>query len=57
MTSGVKSDSHDYIVTGKKDLKFGIPIDEDVFHPVIDAAISSEWVNFMNFIFMLVHSY
>lgn len=46
ITPGVKSDSHDYIVTGKKDSKFGIPLDEDVFYPAIKDAIDSEWVNF-----------
>lgn len=46
ITPGVKSDSHDYIVTGKKDSKFGIPLDEDVFYPAIKDAIDSEWVDF-----------
>ncbi len=46
ITPGVKSDTHDYIVTGKKDSKFGIPLDEDIFYPAIKEAIDSEWVNF-----------
>ncbi|MGO1470202.1 MAG: diaminopimelate decarboxylase [Tissierella sp.] len=46
ITPGVKSDSHDYIVTGKKDSKFGIPLDDDVFYPAIKDAIDSDWVNF-----------
>lgn len=46
ITPGVKSDSHDYIVTGKKDSKFGIPLDEDVFYPAIKDALDSEWVDF-----------
>ena len=46
ITPGVKSDTHDYIVTGKKDSKFGIPLDEDVFYPAIKDAIDSEWVDF-----------
>ncbi len=46
ITPGVKSDSHDYIVTGKKDSKFGIPLDEDVFYKAIKDAIESEWVDF-----------
>lgn len=46
ITPGVKSDSHDYIVTGKKDSKFGIPLDEEVFYPAIKDAIDSEWVDF-----------
>ena len=46
ITPGVKSDSHDYIVTGKKDSKFGIPLDEDVFYPAIKDALDSKWVDF-----------
>ena len=42
VTPGVKSDSHDYIVTGKKDSKFGIPLDDEVIMPQIKAAIDSE---------------
>lgn len=51
VTPGVKSDSHDYIVTGKKDSKFGIPLDEEVIYPAIESAINSEYVNFMGFHF------
>lgn len=51
VTPGVKSDSHDYIVTGKKDSKFGIPLDEEVIYPAIEAAINSDYVNFMGFHF------
>lgn len=47
ITPGIKVDSHDYIVTGKKDSKFGFPLDEDVIFPAIQAAIASEYVNFM----------
>lgn len=47
ITPGVKSDSHDYIVTGKKDSKFGIPLDEDVIYPQIEAAIRSEYVELL----------
>lgn len=46
VTPGVKSDSHDYIVTGKKDSKFGIPLDDDVILPQIKAAIDSEYIDF-----------
>lgn len=46
ITPGVKSSSHDYIVTGKKDSKFGIPLDDDVVMPQIKAAIDSEYVEF-----------
>lgn len=47
ITPGVKSDSHDYIVTGKKDSKFGIPLDSEIIFPAIEQAIKSELVNFM----------
>lgn len=46
ITPGVKSSSHDYIVTGKKDSKFGIPLDEDVIMPQVKAAIDSKYVDF-----------
>ena len=45
ITPGVKSSTHDYIVTGKKDSKFGIPLDDDVFLPQIKAAIDSKYVD------------
>ena len=51
ITPGVKSSSHDYIVTGKKDSKFGIPLDDEVVFPQIEAAINSEYVNFYGFHF------
>lgn len=47
VTPGVAADSHDYIVTGKKDSKFGIPLDEDVFYPEVERAIKSEYVDFL----------
>lgn len=46
VTPGVKSSSHDYIVTGKKDSKFGIPLDDDVILPQVKAAIDSPYVEF-----------
>lgn len=46
ITPGVDSHTHDYITTGKKDSKFGIPLDEDVIYPAIKAAINSPYVNF-----------
>lgn len=46
VTPGVKSSSHDYIVTGKKNSKFGIPLDDDVIMPQIKAAIDSPYVEF-----------
>lgn len=47
VTPGVKADTHDYIITGKKDSKFGIPLDEEIIYPCIQAAIQSEWVDFL----------
>jgi diaminopimelate decarboxylase len=47
ITPGVKSDSHDYIVTGKKDSKFGFPLVDDVIFPAIEKAINSPYVNFL----------
>ena len=47
ITPGVKSDSHDYIVTGKKDSKFGFPLDDEVIFPAIKKAINSPHVNFL----------
>ena len=46
ITPGVDSHTHDFISTGKKDSKFGIPLDEDVIYPAIKAAIDSQYVNF-----------
>ncbi len=51
ITPGVRSDSHDYMVTGKKDSKFGIPLDEDVIYPQVKQAIEAPHINFMGFHF------
>jgi diaminopimelate decarboxylase len=51
ITPGVKSDSHDYIVTGKKDSKFGFPLDDDVIFPAIEKAINSPHISFLGFHF------
>ncbi len=51
ITPGVMSDTHDYITTGKKDSKFGIPLDEDILFPAVKKAIKSEYVNFLGFHF------
>lgn len=47
ITPGVEADTHDYIITGKKDSKFGIPLDEDVIYSQVEAAIRSKNVNFL----------
>lgn len=51
ITPGVKSDSHDYIVTGKKDSKFGIPLDDEILLPLVSRAVKSKYVNFLGFHF------
>ncbi|TJX15938.1 diaminopimelate decarboxylase [Tissierella creatinini] len=51
ITPGVRSDSHDYIVTGKKDSKFGIPLYSNIIFPAIEKAIKSEYVDFLGFHF------
>lgn len=51
ITPGVNINTHDYISTGKKDSKFGIPLDEEVLFPYIEKAIKSEYVNFLGFHF------
>lgn len=47
VTPGVAASTHDYITTGKKDSKFGIPLDEEVFYPQVEAAIKAEHINFL----------
>ncbi|MST51272.1 diaminopimelate decarboxylase [Hornefia butyriciproducens] len=46
ITPNVKVSSHDYIVTGKKDSKFGIPQDDDILMPLIRQAIESPVLDF-----------
>ncbi len=46
ITPGVKADTHDYIVTGKKDSKFGIPLDDDIILPYVKKALDSKWIKF-----------
>lgn len=53
ITPGVRSDSHDYIVTGKKDSQFGMPLDEYILMPAVEAAIKSEAVDFKGYHFHL----
>ena len=47
ITPGVENHTHNYITTGKKDSKFGIPLDDEVIYPAIKAAIDSPYVNFL----------
>ncbi|MCR5666901.1 MAG: diaminopimelate decarboxylase [Eubacterium sp.] len=47
ITPGVAASTHDYIVTGKKDSKFGIPLDEDVFMPIVKRVLESDYLTFV----------
>ena len=47
VTPGVAADTHDHIVTGKLDSKFGIPMDEEIFYPLAEKAIRSEYISFL----------
>lgn len=47
VTPGVQADTHDYIITGKKDSKFGLPMDDEIIFPSIQAAIDSPYVDFL----------
>jgi diaminopimelate decarboxylase len=51
ITPGVMSDTHEYITTGKKDSKFGIPLEEDIIYPAIEFALNSENFEFLGFHF------
>ncbi len=46
ITPGVAASTHDYIITGKLDSKFGIPMEDDVLYPLIKEIIDSEYVEF-----------
>lgn len=47
ITPGVAASTHDHIVTGKLDSKFGIPMEDDVLYPVIKAVIDSPYAEFL----------
>ena len=51
ITPGVKSSTHDYVITGKKDSKFGIPLEDDILMPLVKKAIDSPCVDFKGFHF------
>ena len=53
VTPGVRADTHDYIITGKKDSKFGIPLDDDILYPAIKAAIDSPCVDLLGLPFQV----
>lgn len=51
VTPEVSAKTHDYISTGKKDSKFGIPLDETIIFPAIEYAIHSKSYDFLGFHF------
>lgn len=51
ITPNVSADTHEYITTGKKDSKFGIPLDDEIVYPAIKYAIDSEVFDFLGFHF------
>lgn len=52
ITPGVSADSHEYIITGRKDSKFGFPLDEQLL-PQIEKALHSPFIDFHGFHFHL----
>ena len=46
ITPEVSAGAHHHISTGKRDSKFGIPMDENILYPQIEKAINSEWVEY-----------
>lgn len=51
VTPEVSAKTHDFISTGKKDSKFGIPLDEKVIFPAVEHAIQSNALSFLGFHF------
>ena len=51
ITPGVENKTHEFITTGKKDSKFGIPLEESIIFPAIEQAIVSPYVDFLGFHF------
>lgn len=46
ITPGIAASTHDHIVTGKLDSKFGIPMEDDVVYPLIKSVIDSEYTEY-----------
>ncbi len=46
ITPGVAASTHDFIVTGKKDSKFGIPLEKEIFLPIVKQILDSEYLDF-----------
>src|SRR5699024_2154640 len=51
ITPEIKADTHDFISTGQKDSKFGIPLNPEILFPQIEAALASEAVDLLGFHF------
>lgn len=51
ITPGVKSSTHDYIVTGKKDSKFGVPLDDENILKAVELALNSPYIDLLGFHF------
>ena len=47
ITPGIAASTHDFIVTGKKDSKFGIPLEKEIFLPIVKQILDSEYLEFM----------
>ncbi len=52
ITPGITADSHEYIITGRKDSKFGFPLDENLL-PHIEKALNGNFIDFYGFHFHL----
>lgn len=53
ITPGISADTHDYIVTGKKDSKFGFPLDKKSLLPELKFVLDSPHLDFYGFHFHL----
>lgn len=51
ITPGVAADSHDYVVTGKMDSKFGFSLDKHVIDKIMKDGMDSPHVDFLGFHF------
>lgn len=51
ITPEVKAATHDFISTGQKDSKFGIPLDAEILWPTIQKALAAPNIQFLGFHF------
>ncbi|MDR0876365.1 MAG: diaminopimelate decarboxylase [Clostridiales Family XIII bacterium] len=47
ITPEVSAGAHDHITTGRRDSKFGVPMDEDVLYPLVGRAVESPHIHFL----------